>query len=106
MCEIRAARRLGDRVYLCAEFPESGNPATSASRSRQTSLENSPTIAGIAVAAAEFLGISTTFVRVVGLLERLVAPGHVGGNAYFEKTGLVIDWQSMLVVGVFLGALV
>jgi uncharacterized membrane protein YedE/YeeE len=56
--------------------------------------------------AAEFLGISTTFVRVAGMAERVVVPEHVAANAYFAKTGIVVDWQAMLVAGVFFGALV
>jgi uncharacterized membrane protein YedE/YeeE len=57
------------------------------------------------LSAGEFLGISTTFVRIAGMAERTIAPAHVAANAYFAKTGLAIDWQAMLVVGVFLGAL-
>lgn len=55
--------------------------------------------------AAEFLGTSTSFVRAAGLVERAVAPAHVTANAYFAKTGLTVDWQLLLVVGLFLGAL-
>jgi hypothetical protein len=50
------------------------------------------------------LGVSTTFVRGIGLAERAVVPGHVAGNAYFEKTGVKVDWQMLLVVGILLGA--
>ncbi|NLF18308.1 MAG: YeeE/YedE family protein [Lentisphaerae bacterium] len=54
---------------------------------------------------ANYLGTSTTFVRVAGLLERAVAPGHVESNAYFTKEKVRVDWQFMLVAGVALGAL-
>ena len=54
---------------------------------------------------ASYLGTSTTFVRAAGLLERVAAPGHVEANAYFTKEKVRVDWQFMLVVGIFLGAL-
>ena len=53
-----------------------------------------------------YLGASTTFVRAAGLLERAVAPDHVAGNEYFTKSKVVIDWQFMLVTGIFIGALI
>ena len=52
------------------------------------------------------LGVSTSFVRVVGLAEQAALPEHAAHNAYFEKTKLKIDWQFMLVIGMFLGAYV
>ncbi len=54
------------------------------------------------------LGTSTTMVRWVALLESVFAPEHVTGNAYFAKYVVdkpAIDWQGMLVVGLFFGAL-
>lgn len=54
----------------------------------------------------QYLGASTTFVRAAGYLERTVAPGHVEANPYFAEEKVKIDWQFMLVVGVFLGALI
>jgi uncharacterized membrane protein YedE/YeeE len=59
------------------------------------------------------LGTSTSYVHVVAWIGELVAPAAVTGpdaNAYMakeitQKTPL-IDWQVMLVLGVFLGALV
>ena len=53
----------------------------------------------------QYLGASTTFVRAAGLLEEGVAPGHVRQNAYFTKTKVKVDWQFMLLAGVFIGAL-
>jgi uncharacterized membrane protein YedE/YeeE len=53
-----------------------------------------------------YLGASTTFVRAAGLLEQTVAPGHVEANAYFTKEKVRVDWQFMLVLGIFLGALI
>jgi len=53
-----------------------------------------------------YLGASTTFVRAAGLLEQAVSSDRVAANAYFSKTKIVIDWQFMLVTGIFLGALI
>lgn len=53
-----------------------------------------------------YLGASTTFVRAAGLLERVVADRHVAGNEYFTKEKVQVDWQFMVVLGIFLGALV
>jgi hypothetical protein len=53
-----------------------------------------------------YLGASTTFVRAAGLLERTIAADHVAQNEYFTKSKVVIDWQFMLVVGIFFGAFV
>jgi uncharacterized membrane protein YedE/YeeE len=53
-----------------------------------------------------YLGASTTFVRAAGMLEQTVAPEHVIGNEYFTKEKVRVDWQFMLVLGIFLGALI
>jgi uncharacterized membrane protein YedE/YeeE len=52
-----------------------------------------------------YLGTSTTFVRAAGLLERTVFPERVAANEYFKKEKVVVDWQFMVVVGIFFGAL-
>ena len=57
------------------------------------------------VSADKPLGVSTTMVRAVGFAETTIAAGHVNENAYFTKTKLKVDWQMMLVVGIFVGAL-
>jgi hypothetical protein len=53
-----------------------------------------------------YLGASTTFVRAAGLIEQRLAPGHARANEYFTMTKIKVDWQFMLVAGIFLGALV
>ena len=53
-----------------------------------------------------YLGASTTFVRAAGLLEQTVAGEHVAANEYFTKEKVRVDWQFMLVLGIFLGALI
>lgn len=52
------------------------------------------------------LGVSTTFVRAVGAVERSVAPEHVAANAYLAshvKGKGLIDWQFALVLALLLG---
>jgi hypothetical protein len=53
----------------------------------------------------KYLGASTTFVRAAGLIERAAAPAHVEANDYYQGKKVKIDWQMMLVAGIFLGAL-
>lgn len=52
-----------------------------------------------------YLGASTTFVRAAALLEQTVAPAQVVANEYFTKTKIKVDWQFLLVGGIFFGAL-
>ncbi len=58
------------------------------------------------IGKTSYLGASTTFVRAAGLLERTVVAGHVSTNENFTKEKVRVDWQFMLVVGIFLGALI
>ncbi len=53
-----------------------------------------------------YLGASTTFVRAAGLAEQTVAPERVAQNEYFKKEKVQVDWQFMLVLGIFIGALI
>jgi uncharacterized membrane protein YedE/YeeE len=53
-----------------------------------------------------FLGASTTFVRAAGLIFQVADPEHVAANAYYIKEKVKVDWQFMLVIGIFLGALI
>jgi hypothetical protein len=53
-----------------------------------------------------YLGASTTFVRAAGLIERVAAADHVTSNEYYTKEKVRIDWQFMMVLGIFLGALI
>jgi uncharacterized membrane protein YedE/YeeE len=56
------------------------------------------------------LGTSSSFVHFAGLLEGLVAPGHVASEPYYGKeisqATPMFDWQVFLVIGLFLGAFV
>ena len=53
-----------------------------------------------------FLGASTTFVRAAGFIERIFSEAHVAGNLYFIKEKVSLDWQFMLIIGIFIGALI
>lgn len=50
----------------------------------------------------QFLGASTTFVRAAAFIEQTVDPEHVKKNPYFLKEKVKVDWQFMLVVGIFI----
>ena len=55
---------------------------------------------------SSYLGASTTFVRAAGLLEQTVVPDRVAANEDFTKEKVRVDWQFMLVIGIFLGAVI
>lgn len=52
------------------------------------------------------LGCSTAFARTSGMIERLLRGPKVEKRAYYRKFAPVIDWEWVLVLGVFLGALI
>lgn len=57
----------------------------------------------------KMLGSSTAFVRLAAFLEYLISPEHVADNAYYKSyldNNAWIDWQIMLVIGIFIGALI
>lgn len=54
---------------------------------------------------SNYLGASTTFVRAAGLIFQSVDPEHVAQNAYYVKEKVKVDWQFMVIIGIFLGAL-
>lgn len=54
----------------------------------------------------QYLGASTTFVRAAGFLEQMIASDYVSSNEYFTKTKIRVDWQFMLLIGIFLGSLI
>ena len=53
-----------------------------------------------------YLGASTTFVRAAGMLIGSVDPSYVADNAYYVKEKVIIDWQFMMIVGIFVGAFI
>ncbi len=50
------------------------------------------------------IGCSTAFSRTSGMLERLLRGGKVAEKAYYKKFAPEIDWEWMLVLGIFVGA--
>lgn len=53
-----------------------------------------------------YLGASTTFVRAAGMVENVVDADNVAANAYYKKSKIKVDWQMMVVTGVFIGAFI
>jgi uncharacterized membrane protein YedE/YeeE len=51
-----------------------------------------------------YLSTSTTFSRAAGMVVSLFSPEHVAQNAYWAHVKPVVDWQFMLVIGLFIGA--
>ena len=49
------------------------------------------------------IGCSTAFSRTSGMIERLFRGGIVAEKAYYKKFAPSIEWEWMLVVGIFIG---
>lgn len=60
----------------------------------------------IILGKTNYLGASTTFVRAAGYIVQLFSPEHVANNEYYMKEKVKIDWQFMLIVGIFIGSLI
>ena len=54
----------------------------------------------------KYLGASTTFVRTTGIIEKMFSPERVAQMPYFIKEAPIVDWQTMVVAGIFFGALI
>ena len=54
--------------------------------------------------ANAYLSTSTTFSRAAGMIVGLFSPDHVAANAYYQAHKPIVDWQFMLVIGLFIGA--
>ena len=74
----------------------------------------SPYVAGIGIGVLSWfaflfsdraIGCSTPFARASGMIERLFRGDRVLQRAYFQKYLPEVGWDSMLVVGVLIGAL-
>jgi uncharacterized membrane protein YedE/YeeE len=50
------------------------------------------------------IGCSTAFSRTSGMIERFFRGARVGEKPYYKKFAPSVDWEWMLVVGVFIGA--
>lgn len=53
-----------------------------------------------------YLGASSTFVRAAGHIVQFFSPEYVASNEYYIKEKVRIDWQFMLIIGIFLGSLI
>ena len=58
------------------------------------------------IESPKYLGASTSFVRTAGMIEQTVAAEHVADNEYYVEEKVKIDWQVMMVAGIFVGALI
>jgi hypothetical protein len=58
------------------------------------------------ITTGNYLGVSTTFVRSIGMIESILAPDRVATLPYFAKEKPVIDWQWMEVLGILIGAFI
>jgi uncharacterized membrane protein YedE/YeeE len=52
------------------------------------------------------IACSTSFGKASGMIEKLVFGGKVARKPYYQKIGLTVDWQMMLVAGIVIGALI
>ena len=52
------------------------------------------------------LGCSTAYARTSGMIERLIRGKRTEDKPYYQKFPPVVDWEWMLVAGVFVGAFV
>jgi uncharacterized membrane protein YedE/YeeE len=51
-----------------------------------------------------YIGASTTFVRAAGFAVEAVDPVHVAESVYFLKEKVKLDWQFLLLIGIFIGS--
>jgi hypothetical protein len=56
--------------------------------------------------AGKYLGVSTTFVRTIGMIEKIFTPERIATMPYFLKERPLIDWQWMEVLGILIGAFI
>lgn len=54
----------------------------------------------------KYLGVSTTFVRTIGMIESTLTPERVASTAYFMKEKPLVDWQWMEALGILIGAFI
>jgi hypothetical protein len=56
--------------------------------------------------AGKYLGVSTTFVRTIGMIESILIPERIASLPYFVKEKPLIDWQWLEVLGILIGAFI
>lgn len=52
------------------------------------------------------IACSTSFAKTSGMIEKLFSGKKVELKPYYQKIGLAVDWQWMLVVGIVIGSLI
>ena len=56
--------------------------------------------------AGKYLGASTTFVRTTGMIEQIFDAERVAKMEYFLRDVPKVDWQTMVVFGIMIGAFI
>jgi hypothetical protein len=56
--------------------------------------------------SGKYFGVSTTFVRSAGMIEKMFNAERVAKMNYFIKEVPKVDWQWIFVVGIFIGSLI
>lgn len=56
--------------------------------------------------AGKYLGASTTFVRSLGVIEKIIGPERVAQMSFFIKEVPQIDWQWIFVMGILIGSFI
>lgn len=51
------------------------------------------------------LGVSTAFAKTAGMIEKAIRGPKVAEKTYYQENKPAIDWEWMLVIGLFFGAL-
>jgi len=57
-------------------------------------------------AADKYVGASTTFVKVAGMVENQFIPERVAELDYFKKEKPGVDWQTFFVAGILIGSFI
>lgn len=63
-------------------------------------------LTSVIIGKSNYLGASSTFVRVAGYIVQFFSPEYVASNEYYLKEKVRIDWQFMLITGIFIGAFI
>ena len=53
-----------------------------------------------------YIGCSTAFTRMIGMIERLFRGSKTAEKPYYQKFPLIVDWEWMLVIGVVIGSFI
>jgi len=52
------------------------------------------------------IGVSTAFVRLSGMIEKIFINNEVEKKEYYKKYEPIVDWEVMLVIGVIVGSFI